>query len=731
MKASSSWVGLWVCVALFIGLGVGYDTLTPVFEQSDETLHYPYARHMADGQGLPLAIPGQLWGQEGTQPPLYYAIVAASTFWIDSDNLPDLRQRNPHWQFTEVRALINDNQNVVLHGPMDAFPYRGAALAVHIGRWWSLLFGAATVMCVYGIGQHLFPKNPMVVLTAVSLTAFNPQFVRVSATMSNDSLSALLASLSVLLALVFTAPLRQRWGWHNVTFPALLGLCLGLAILTKLSSLGVLGVVLVIIGWRLLITTENHDLSMPLTLLWLGMLGLVISLVTGWWFYRNYALYGEWLATETHLNLAGRADLSLGEVLSLRAETMRAYWATFGWGQIRPPEWVYQGLFWFGWIAALGVMVGVVARLFQGTKSKPLPVNVSAIKFDALLLLSLWAGLSLMLYFRWVMEVGSVSHTRLMFPAIAAISLLLAVGWHTLIPQRGAAIFAGAVFALLLSLNVYSLGWLLRPAFQPPSVEPTAQTLDITFVDALKLTDSTVESVGDTVFVTAQWEVVAPLEQNYSVAVSVLAPDGRVLGQRETYPGLGLRPTRYLEPGRFGDVYPVRLAETVTEPIVAQVAITLFDVESAAREGFPALDAAGEEITPFVGAVKLVPRDWPVYAPDHAAEVDFNGEITLIGYDLGAGLTLYWEAQQSPAADYVVFVHLLDAEGHRIAQGDGPPTYPTAWWESGEIIADRRLLPADADTLYLGLYHPGTGERLPILESTLPVRDHGIEIGLP
>ena len=75
---------LWIYLILFVVLGLGYSILTPVFENSDETLHYPYAKHLADGHGLPLAIPNQLWNQEGTQPPLYYAVVAASTFWIDT-----------------------------------------------------------------------------------------------------------------------------------------------------------------------------------------------------------------------------------------------------------------------------------------------------------------------------------------------------------------------------------------------------------------------------------------------------------------------------------------------------------------------------------------------------------------------------------------------------------------------------------------------------------------------
>jgi hypothetical protein len=162
----------WTIAAIFLVFGWGYSTLTPIFEHSDETLHYPYVKTLADGNGLPLAAPGQLWNQEATQPPLYYAIVAASTFWINTDNLTEHLQYNPHWLFTEVRFLINDNQNRVLHGPMDHFPYQQAALAIHIGRWWSLAFGLVTVVGTFFIVRQLAPGNLPLIITTTSLVAF-------------------------------------------------------------------------------------------------------------------------------------------------------------------------------------------------------------------------------------------------------------------------------------------------------------------------------------------------------------------------------------------------------------------------------------------------------------------------------------------------------------------------------------------------------------------------------
>jgi 6-pyruvoyl-tetrahydropterin synthase related domain len=89
-------------------------------------------------------------------------------------------------------------------------------------------------------------------------------------------------------------------------------------------------------------------------------------------------------------------------------------------------------------------------------------------------------------------------------------------------------------------------------------------------------------------------------------------------------------------------------------------------------------------------------------------------------------LTLYWQATGPVPADYTAFVHVLDAGGNRIAQGDGPPLggwYPSSAWEPGQIVADRRhiALPAGVDPagigVAVGLYTPGDGVRAPVTDA--------------
>jgi hypothetical protein len=117
---------------------------------------------------------------------------------------------------------------------------------------------------------------------------------------------------------------------------------------------------------------------------------------------------------------------------------------------------------------------------------------------------------------------------------------------------------------------------------------------------------------------------------------------------------------------------------------------------------------------------------------DNSLDARFGEEVRLLGYDLvqldgTLELALYWQATQHPEGYYKVFVHLLDPEtGAIVAQHDAVPrdwTYPTNWWETGEVVSDKITLsmadvPPGEYRLAVGMYEPEGGERLPISDNT-------------
>ncbi len=276
-----------VLLAAFILLAAIYSIVTPVFEASDELWHYPMVKYVADhGFGLPVQDPAQqtAWRQEGGQPPLYYLIGAAATFWIDTSDLDEVRRINPH---ADIGVVVPDgNANMVVHNAdREDFPWHGTVLAIHIVRFLSILMGAGTVYLTYLLADELFPKRPMIALGAAAFVAFNPMFLFVSAVINNDNLSTLLATL-ILWMLVRLLKMRDQR--PSIRFTILLGIAAGAGMLAKFQ----IGFLLPLVALALIVIAVRQRDWRPVVIGGLISGGLTV-LIAGWWYWRNYDLYGD------------------------------------------------------------------------------------------------------------------------------------------------------------------------------------------------------------------------------------------------------------------------------------------------------------------------------------------------------------------------------------------------------------------------------------------------------
>jgi hypothetical protein len=108
-------------------------------------------------------------------------------------------------------------------------------------------------------------------------------------------------------------------------------------------------------------------------------------------------------------------------------------------------------------------------------------------------------------------------------------------------------------------------------------------------------------------------------------------------------------------------------------------------------------------------------------------QVVFAGPIELLRSEpphwqadpTGLQLLTYWRATKPPEPDQALFVHMLGAQGERVAQIDLPLQGAYAW-QPGEVMPLELLLPLpvpppDGDyRLVLGLYSFSSGQRLAI-----------------
>jgi hypothetical protein len=92
----------------------------------------------------------------------------------------------------------------------------------------------------------------------------------------------------------------------------------------------------------------------------------------------------------------------------------------------------------------------------------------------------------------------------------------------------------------------------------------------------------------------------------------------------------------------------------------------------------------------------------------------FEPAMTTVNGGNTLTVTLYWQAETSLTADYSSYIHVITADGQRVAQSDHQPGgvyYPSSLWQPGERLRDRHtlVLPAGSTPeslrLVAGMYH--------------------------
>jgi len=309
--------------------------------------HLQYIDYIRQRHALPL--PDE--GLEMLQPPLYYLIGA---FLLGVLHLP----------------TYSDNGVVAL-------------------RLFGLVLGLAELGLVLAGLRLIFPNNARKQTAGLILAAFTPLALYMYQYVSNEILAATLGTASIYCCLRILNSERPSVGLYGA-----LGLCLGAALLSKITLVVVAAVVLATLGGRLLVQRE-HDFRV-----WLRALGLPCILcvaVSGWHYYRVWAHFGGIAA------LMGGPRVTVGPSGGLSWQDpgygTAAYYARFGqslvaplfsglngfvdglystlWGDgwcggvaslnVRPP-WNYDLMaagYWFAVLPTVAMLVGLMAAVIR------------------------------------------------------------------------------------------------------------------------------------------------------------------------------------------------------------------------------------------------------------------------------------------------------------------------------------------------------------------------------
>lgn len=553
---------------LFLFLALLYNCVVPLGEGPDEAGHFAYLLFLAKEGRLPLQsstasdVPG-----EGHQPPLAYLLLMPTVKWLPRSEQQVSLRANPHfvWQGGKEGSAF-------LRSSREYWPWEGYTLAWHLARFCTTLLGLLTLIGLWGIAKRFFGDENRAFLT-VSLIAFQPQFIFTMALVTND---ALLSTLStILFGLCLAGEKEKITTYHYFRWAISLGIVFGLALLTKQSAF-LLGP---LVFWSIWHREKNPWRAKLLaTLCWLGM----TLLLAGWWYLRNWQLYGDPLGLATFqatFKTQPFAWASLTAWQEALTQLHSSFWAQFGWLSLPVPPEVST----FYTTLEIGALFGLLKYLPRLRKGE----NLKGCKFFPLFLLPL---LNFLWLLSFVQTAGLVAwQGRFLFPALPALALLLAAGLWKLIP---ATFMRQKVLNLLLTLH-FGLATLLpfttiAPAYVWHTLPPTkAQTqlrqpIYARFAQAwekgAELRGWKAQgdfTSGQTITLTLTWHVLEQMPQNWMVFVHLLDSKGQIIAQQNSFPQAGTFPTTLWAPGDWlEDSHSLLLPPTLPSgPFTLQVGL--------------------------------------------------------------------------------------------------------------------------------------------------------------
>ncbi len=681
-------------------LALLYSMTIPAWEAHDEWAHFRYAAYIAETHTLPSPhqrLNNEFPDDEASQPPLYYILAAAPMLFIDTQD----------GYSPQVNQYLNGENaqtgvNVVIHQPkVEKFPWHGTMLAMHLGRLVSIFISTLALIVTYNILRYLTPERPEVALLGTAIQAFAPQFVFLSAVLTNDILAITMGAilLYLMLRLIEEGP--------KPGLVATTSLAAGLTMLTKYVGIAILPLIPVAFVWG----AWRHRRD-PNTLRQFMLSAIIIIvpalLLSGGMLWRNHAYTGKWIPRDVVTQKALLSGLQTGQTfidIKLVWPALKygfiTYWASFGWGNLSPQQWFYVS-----WL--LIIIVALIGILLWLIRERPTPAWHLT---PFLLLFTLMAvGVPLV---RELTYNRPFLRGRLLLSTIPITGWVIAAGW-TYLSRRFWRWTHLGISVWTAGLSIYLLFFLIAPHYQPPKALAVAPELpipiNIRFGDAAELLSAEIwptESVKaeQGMAVTLAWRVIAPTVKPYALSIYLVGPGGQPYGGMVSYPGYGKMATNVWPSGYiFKETYWFIVTPNGPTPASGVIQVKLFNPRNNPKQ-LPTYDSRGNPIgeSAIFGSVRIDPAWQHVSAQDDSFLATFEHVIALERVNMlpepqYAGdvlpIWLQWQALGPGPADLTLSIQLLDEDNTWIAGNDGPVSdvLRPEHWRQGDALDTIRWL---------------------------------------
>ena len=423
---------------LFFILGVCYNYFTPLFAPPDEERHFAYGEYIAQKHTLPpyKSAPEGSSVHMAYHPPLYYLI--CSIFIPDDQRL------------LKEEISVNDGPGYrlfTLPAKETEFPYSGKARTAYLLRLLSLLLGGITISLIYSIALRFFPGDQLFASVTAIFVATIPQFLHISASISNENLSITLSTAYLLVLIYYLMePAQLKWQVGG-------GILLGLCLLSKTSTVFYLPATTLFIFWLCLRDRKNP--LPPLVLI----LGTAI-VVSGWWFFRNWLMFNDPVFSKTYdiLNAFHRRDvpLSMDYFKTVIEKTFTTFFGIFGSLEFSLPEFHFA-------IYGIIILLSILGLCLLWAKKE-----LSSSQVNMLVLFLLFISGATAMYGYINIKYTGFYLGRYLYVVIAPLAVILIMGFRALffLRWRNSSLVVLSLMCAVLALYVPFR--ILKPAFAEP-----------------------------------------------------------------------------------------------------------------------------------------------------------------------------------------------------------------------------------------------------------------------
>lgn len=287
---------------LFLALGVLNICMIPRYKPADEPRHTAYALLLAEGE----------WPRVTDKLP--YAKL--QTGRLNSGNTVAAANHPPlyYWYVGPTLKAASDAKN------MDRGIFRA--------RLMTLALGALALIYAYRIVRLFLPKHPSVAIATMAMVASVPSLINTCSIVYNDALGLLttFASFHGALRILMLGPSR----WRIVVA----GLWMALAVFTRISGLFVVAPALLLTFIAMLIHTRGSIWRK----LWSASavsaaMVAGIAAMSGWFYWRNYKIYGDVTASDELLKIFHRKPHGTTRALITSMSSWKAMFRSL-WGRL-------------------------------------------------------------------------------------------------------------------------------------------------------------------------------------------------------------------------------------------------------------------------------------------------------------------------------------------------------------------------------------------------------------